>query len=47
MTSSSSDVIIEEKGKAGIVILNRPKALNAINTSMVKYELCNFAILNA
>ena len=25
------DIVFEQKGKAGIVTLNRPKALNAIN----------------
>lgn len=30
------DIVFEQKGKAGIVTLNRPKALNAINHSMIK-----------
>lgn len=36
MSSSSSDVLVEEKGNAGVITINRPKALNAINTDMVK-----------
>ena len=39
MTSSANvedDVLFEEKGGAKIIILNRPKALNALNLSMIK-----------
>lgn len=37
MTSVSSETVLtEQKGNAGIITLNRPKALNAINTEMVK-----------
>ncbi|KAG5685086.1 hypothetical protein PVAND_014287 [Polypedilum vanderplanki] len=34
--SSSSDVLVTERGNAGIITINRPKTLNAINTDMVK-----------
>lgn len=34
---AASTVIVQEKGKAGLIILNRPKALNAINLEMVTY----------
>lgn len=30
------EIVFEQRGKAGIVTLNRPKALNAINHSMIK-----------
>lgn len=36
MTSSSDSVLVTQHGNAGIITLNRPKALNAINTEMVK-----------
>lgn len=36
MTSSSESVLVNQKGTTGIITLNRPKALNAINTDMVK-----------
>jgi hypothetical protein len=34
--SSSSTVIVEEKGNAGVITLNRPKALHSINLEMVQ-----------
>ncbi len=38
MSTSSSDeeVILERNGNKGIITLNRPKALNALNLSMIK-----------
>lgn len=35
MSSEANDVIFEEVGNKGIITLNRPKALNALNLSMV------------
>lgn len=34
-SSASSTVLVEEKGNAGVITLNRQKALNAINLEMV------------
>lgn len=34
-SAATSTVIVEEKGNAGVVTLNRVKALNAINLEMV------------
>lgn len=34
-SSATSTVIVEEKGNAGVITLNRQKALNAINLEMV------------
>ncbi|KAJ8980748.1 hypothetical protein NQ317_013753 [Molorchus minor] len=36
MSTDENDVIIQNVGDKGILILNRPKALNALNLSMVK-----------
>lgn len=41
MSTDSEDVIFEEVCNAGIITLNRPKALNALNTSMVTKLLPN------
>lgn len=35
MSSDNTDVIVQECGDKGVVVLNRPKALNALNLSMV------------
>jgi len=36
MDSSASDILFERRGAAGIVTLNRPKALNAVTHDMVR-----------
>ena len=36
MTSENSDILFERRGAAGIVTLNRPKALNAVTHGMVR-----------
>ncbi|NXC70619.1 HIBCH protein, partial [Anhinga anhinga] len=35
-TDSTAEVLLENKGSAGIITLNRPKALNALSFSMIK-----------
>ncbi|XP_033024613.1 3-hydroxyisobutyryl-CoA hydrolase, mitochondrial isoform X4 [Lacerta agilis] len=35
-TASSSEVLLEKKGCAGVITMNRPKALNALNISMIR-----------
>ncbi|XP_053216326.1 3-hydroxyisobutyryl-CoA hydrolase, mitochondrial isoform X4 [Podarcis raffonei] len=34
--ASSSEVLLEKKGCAGVITMNRPKALNALNISMIR-----------
>ena len=37
MSSSGSDEVLMEKvGGAGVITLNRPKALNALNLNMIR-----------
>lgn len=35
--ASEASVLVNERGNAGIITMNRPKALNALNTEMVRY----------
>ncbi|NXF38369.1 HIBCH protein, partial [Nyctibius bracteatus] len=35
-TDSTAEVLLEKRGDAGIITLNRPKALNAVNLSMIR-----------
>lgn len=35
MSTVENDVIVQDEGDKGIIILNRPKALNSLNLSMV------------
>ena len=35
LKAGSDEVILEEVGNAGIITLNRPKALNALNLPMI------------
>ncbi|BES87533.1 3-hydroxyisobutyryl-CoA hydrolase [Nesidiocoris tenuis] len=43
MSSSSEEVLFEVKGKCGVMTLNRPKALNALNTNMVDQISCKLS----
>src|ERR1700733_6885741 len=43
---SMSDIVSEKRGRAGIITLSRPKALNALDTPMclmIRQALLNFA----
>lgn len=35
-TDSAAEVLLEKKGCAGVITMNRPKALNALNLSMIR-----------
>jgi len=35
-TDSTAEVLLEKRGGAGIITLNRPKTLNALNFSMIQ-----------
>lgn len=36
MSSSTDEVLFETKGSKGVITLNRPKALNALNLNMIR-----------
>ena len=36
MTNTSTDILFERRGSAGLITLNRPKALNALSLQMVR-----------
>lgn len=35
-TDAAAEVLLERRGCAGVITLNRPKALNALNLSMIR-----------
>ena len=35
-TNVSTDILLEQRGNAGLITLNRPKALNALSLQMVR-----------
>src|SRR3979411_1974998 len=43
MTSENAEILFERRGAAGIVILNRPKALNAVTNDMLRALLRQLA----
>lgn len=49
-TDAAAEVLLERKGCAGVITLNRPKFLNALNLSMIQQiypqlKVCNFKII--
>lgn len=45
MSATTDEVLFETKGDKGIITLNRPKALNALNLNMVRLiypQLCKW-----
>lgn len=49
-TDAAAEVLLERKGCAGVITLNRPKFLNALNLSMIRQiypqlKVCNFKII--
>lgn len=50
-TDAAGDVILEKKGCAGVITLNRPKFLNALNVDMIRQiypqlKVCEFFFKN-
>lgn len=48
-TDAAEDVLLEKKGCAGVITLNRPKFLNALTLNMIRQiysqlKVCNFLI---
>lgn len=46
-TDAAGEVLLERKGCAGVITLNRPKALNALTLNMIRQiypqlKVCNF-----
>lgn len=47
-TDTEQEVLLERKGCAGVITLNRPKNLNALNLNMIRQiypqlKVCNFS----
>ena len=46
-TDAAGEVLLERRGCAGVITLNRPKFLNALNLNMIRHiypqlKVCNF-----